>query len=223
MKFCFSSFLLLVFAFGVFGQNYQQPDKDIGADLVVVTAVKSNLRDFASTNSKVITTFPKETRLILVTRNESEGFYEVANIYTLEKGWMHKSTIQIFLTNLKGACPNSSESYVPPPVVRVPKPISKTIVPKGNGDSVFTEEYVGGNSEPTLEIENRTVKTLTFNIGGVSYYISSGKTQTINLEPGTYSYTVTAPGVRDYNGTDGFGKNYRYTWAFTIVTRTVPR
>lgn len=95
-------------------QSYQTAEKDVGVDVVSVNSIKSNLRESPSTTGKIITTFPKLTRLLLVSRTEVGGWYEVANIYTLEKGWMHGSTIDISLTNRKADCPVTVTPYSPP-------------------------------------------------------------------------------------------------------------
>ncbi len=113
-------FIAVLSLFGVIApcaaQSYQTTEKDIGVDIVSVKAIKSNLRDSPGTLGKVITTFPKLTRLLLVSRNDVGGWYEVANIYTQEKGWMHASTIDIYLTNRKADCPASAASPYSPPV-----------------------------------------------------------------------------------------------------------
>jgi hypothetical protein len=226
MKLYPSTILILIFVFGALGQNYQQIEKDIGADLVTVTAVKSNLRDFPATYAKVITSYPKETKLILVSRNENGGWYEVANIYTLEKGWIHKSTIQVYLSNLKSDCValnTSPKTPPPPPPLNVPVAISREVKKDDGSPSPFSAEYVSEDFPTTIEIENRTALTLNLTFGGAKYNIRGGQTKAITVEGGTYNFTASAPGVRSLTGQKGFEKGYRYSWTFIIVTRTVTR
>lgn len=48
--------------------------------------------------------------MVFVNRTEVNGWYEVANIYTAERGWMHKSTIFLLLTNNKNNCVSKSSN-----------------------------------------------------------------------------------------------------------------
>ncbi len=96
--------LVLVFSYiTVNGQitNNQSLDKDSGVDFVVVKNENVNLRGLASTTSQIVTLIQKKERLILLNRQNDNGFYLVGDITRSVKGWIYKDFIEIWLTNEK--------------------------------------------------------------------------------------------------------------------------
>ena len=72
------------------------------------------------------------------------------------------------------------------------------------------------NSE--IEIENKTNKHVTINIGSSIYKYYPHEKRTITLSPGTYDITASSPGLLPYIGNDKVDAGNKYSWYFYIKT-----
>lgn len=72
------------------------------------------------------------------------------------------------------------------------------------------------NSE--IEIENKTNKHVTINIGSSIYKYYPHEKRTITLSPGTYDITASSPGLLPYIGNDKVDAGKKYSWYFYIKT-----
>jgi uncharacterized protein YgiM (DUF1202 family) len=138
------SFLILVLIFGCFismamGQpKYNQsPEKDFGVDFVIVRNENVNLRSNSSTSSAIVALIQKKERLILLNRNNENGFYLVGDLTRSVKGWIHSDFIEIWLTNGK-----NDEEPKKSAEIKLPKPI----LPACNESQSFS------NNDPGMDM-----------------------------------------------------------------------
>ena len=78
-----------------------------------------------------------------------------------------------------------------------------------------------GSSEsynPELNIKNKSNYTMTLRIGYSSYKFAPYSSKTIEVSPGTITFTASSPGVIPYVGKDVVQANYSYDWIFYVST-----
>lgn len=190
--------LTLLFASFLFAQE---------DEVVTFISIKSNLRGTPTNQGLVITTANRgETGVII---KKAGAWYLIQMPKYV--GWVHGNNIQ-------------TEDGVGETIVPLEKVIKPTPVPRGSyipesGSSPFSSEYVGGNMPPKIQIENKTIKTLTIIFGGVKFVIPKETSKEIVIDPGAYRYDASAPGVNSLSGTKQFDTGYRYVWTFVIITR----
>ena len=72
--------------------------------------------------------------------------------------------------------------------------------------------------KPLVEMVNTTAQPLTVMLGeAITVTIEAGGEQTRELEPGTYDYTASVPGLPPLSGRLAFERHYRYTWTFWLA------
>jgi regulator of sirC expression with transglutaminase-like and TPR domain len=93
---------------------------------------------------------------------------------------------------------------------------TKAIPTSKEDNSPFSAVYVGGNRPPTVEIVNGTNRLMNMVLNGKLYKIVAGGSETVVLEPGTHSFSVSAVRVHTFSGSRTFDRGYIYTWRFFI-------
>ena len=147
-----------------------------------------NFRTQPNTNCTIINSLPRGTALFVISKEKSNGFYQVINIETNKEGYIHSSFVQL------------------------DKPLPK------NEQGIFTPVGKTNTSSPIIKIHNNTSKTLTLKLNDKLYTFSPNQRRTLTLSSGSYSYRASAPGVIPDYGTEVMQSNYEYEWSFYIST-----
>ena len=147
-----------------------------------------NLRECPSTNCDILANIPKGSA-VFTKIDSNDDFVKILYIDKDLYGYVSKK----FLSNFKE--------------VKVDKEGVLKVVGKSN------QTY---NSE--VEIENRTNKHVTINIGSSIYKYYPHEKRTITLSPGTYDITASSPGLLPYIGNDKIDAGKKYSWYFYIKT-----
>ena len=79
-----------------------------------------------------------------------------------------------------------------------------------------------GFTKTEVNISNETDRVLTIVLGRGRYRIGAGRSQMVTLEPGSYNYRASAPGLVTIAGKRTFERGYSYTWSFRRAARPVP-
>ena len=85
-------------------------------------------------------------------------------------------------------------------------------------NGVFTKTGESYETDPQLDITNKTSKPITVTINGKDFSFGPGAKQRIECEAGTVSVMASAPGVIPYIGKDYVEGNSTYSWEFFIRT-----
>lgn len=189
-KLFFLSILFSLFSFSAYSQ-----------DLVTVISIKANLRGTPDVKGAVVTTVNQGEVHELI-KQKGAWFLIQTPKYV---GWVQGNSLKL------GTEENNSYT-----VERRPKP-KTTRITETEGDSPFTSQYIGGDSSQVV-VKNDSYKNMTLWFGGVRYLIPSKTSKTFVIDPGTYEYSATAPGVRSLSGSQGFERGHLYSWTFYIVT-----
>ena len=86
-----------------------------------------------------------------------------------------------------------------------------------NGQGPFQATYDEGLTNSEVIIQNDTGVLITVQLTGptkASLKVKPHQSETVNLDPGTYTYKATADGVTPATGKASFAKKHRYTWTF---------
>jgi uncharacterized protein YgiM (DUF1202 family) len=148
-----------------------------------------NFRQGPGTEYEVISLLKAGTQIFIVSVDAENDFYNIIDIENDREGYVHKSFIKL-----------------------------GQIVEK-NESGLFTPSGKTSTYNPEIEIFNNTLLTLTLKLNSETYIFSSKQKRTITLNPGTYNYRASAPGVIPNIGTEFMESNMGYTWQFYIVTQ----
>jgi hypothetical protein len=116
-------------------------------------------------------------------------WYKVIHVKSNREGFIHESTVSIYPTQNRKS-PLTIQGY-----------------------------YSGGNTNPSIEVNNDTPKVMTLKMNETRYVFSPQETKTITLTPGKYNFYASSPNVIPDFGEQDFQTGYKYTWRFYIVTR----
>lgn len=147
-----------------------------------------NFRKGPSTDYGIISSLKQGTQIFIVSLDTENDYYNIIDIATNKEGYIHKSFVKL------GELVEKNESGM--------------FTPSGQ-----TEKY-----NPEIEIFNNTSLTLTLKLNSEIYAFSPKQKRTITLDPGSYNYRASAPGVIPNIGTENMESNMGYTWQFYIVT-----
>lgn len=149
-----------------------------------------NFRQGPGTEYAVISLLKAGTQIFIVSVDAENDFYNIIDIENDREGYVHKSFVKL-----------------------------GQIVEK-NESGLFTPSGKTSTYNPEIEIFNNTLLTLTLKLNSETYIFSANQKRTITLNPGTYNYRASAPGVIPNIGTEFMESNMGYTWQFYIVTKS---
>lgn len=152
------------------------------------TITNLNLRECPSINCDILANIPKGST-IFTKIDSNEEYIKILYIDKDLYGYVNKKYIANFQE------------------VKVDKEGVLKVV--GNSAQASTSE---------VEIENRTNKHVTINIGSSIYKYYPHEKRTITLSPGTYDITASSPGLLPYIGNDKIDAGKKYSWYFYIKT-----
>ncbi|MGQ9625400.1 MAG: hypothetical protein ACUVV0_00650 [Anaerolineae bacterium] len=109
-----------------------------------------------------------------------------------------------------------------PPMLPTETPTpSPTLLPSPTPSATpvqpFVAVYEPGLTKPIVEIVNGTGRELTISLGTEVITVPLGGRTQREVEPGTYPYTASVPGLTPTSGVVIFKSQYRYTWNFWIA------
>jgi hypothetical protein len=148
-----------------------------------------NFRSAPETSSQVFSSLVPGTPLFIVSTELRNGYYEVVNIETNQEGYVHHKYVEI------------GEEVA------------------ANTEGIFTPVLTGAGNNPTLKILNNTNLTLTLKMNEQLYSFAPKESKEVTLNPGSYRYRASAPGVIPDHGIETLKRNYEYDWQFFIETR----
>ena len=152
------------------------------------TTGEVNMRPSPSTNSSIIKKLIAGSQIFIISSTPQNGFYNIIDIETNKEGFVHKNYVTL------SQKVDASEGGLFTPV----KTISQT--------------------NPSVEVFNRTSKILTLKLNEVSYVFKPMEKRIISLRSINYNYIASAPGVIPAVGTESLQSNMSYSWEFFIVT-----
>lgn len=147
-----------------------------------------NLREGPSTDYGIITKIPKNAFVFYDDEDSEDGFLRVIFIDKDISGYISAR----FVSNYKEVEVDQS----------------------GQLQMVGSSE----SYNPELNIKNKSNYTMTLRIGDSSYKFAPYSSKTIEVSPGTITFTASSPGVIPYVGKDVVQANYSYDWIFYVST-----
>jgi uncharacterized protein YgiM (DUF1202 family) len=147
-----------------------------------------NFRLGPGTDYGIISSLKSGTQIFIVSLETENDFYNIIDIATDKEGYVHKSYVKL-----------------------------EDIVEK-NEMGMFTPNGKSSSDNTEIEIFNNTSLTLTLKLNNEKYTFTPKQKKTITLNPGTYDYRASAPGVTPNIGTEYMESNMGYTWEFYIIT-----
>jgi hypothetical protein len=169
-----------------------QTRRDVGADQAVPTRNGANLFEEAYSSATVIKKVSNNDTLILINREPRKGWYDVIDVRSGREGWVQKNDVDITLS----------------------KEAQRT--------AKFSEEYLGTDSDPRVDVVNKTGNSLELKVDQTHYTVQPKSQISVSTPPGTFGFYATEPGIIPALGSQEFKRGYQYTWTFWIETRVVP-
>jgi hypothetical protein len=80
-------------------------DDDFGVDMAIVKVDSANMRGIPSTNGELVRKLPRRSMLVLITRDATEGWYNVVDARSGLDGWVHGELVDLRLTSRAAATP----------------------------------------------------------------------------------------------------------------------
>ena len=148
---------------------------------------KTNLYEGPGTDYNTLMSLKTGTQIFNISLNEENEFYNVIDLVTNTEGFVQKSKVKI-----------------------------GDVVYK-NDQKIFTPSGKIHSYNPEVQIYNNTNLTLTLKLNDVNYTFSPQESQTLTLQPGSYEYRATAPGVVPNFGSEYLEKNEGYSWRFYLI------
>lgn len=146
-----------------------------------------NFRQGPGTDQEIISSLKPGTQIFIVSLETQNDFYNVIDIATDKEGYIHKSFVKL------GGLVEKNET------------------------GMFTPSGKTSSNYPEIAIFNNTSLTLTLKLNNEAYNFIPQQKRTITLNPGTYNYRASAPGVIPNIGTEHIESNMGYSWEFYIV------
>jgi hypothetical protein len=146
-----------------------------------------NFRQGPGTDQEIISSLKPGNQIFIISLETQNDFYNVIDIATDKEGYIHKSFVQM------GDLVEESET------------------------GMFTPGGKISNHNPEIEIFNNTSLTLTLKLNSEAYNFPPQQKRTLTINPGTYNYRASAPGVIPNIGTEYMESNMGYSWEFYIV------
>lgn len=147
-----------------------------------------NFREEPATDNGIISSLKQGTQIFIVSLETENDFYNIIDIATDKEGYIHKSFIKL------GDLVEKNERGM--------------FTPSGKTSTYNTE----------IEIFNNNSMTLALKLNSETYSLAPKQKGTITLNPGTYNYRASAPGVIPNIGTEYMKSNMGYIWQFYIIT-----
>jgi len=133
-------------------------------------------------------TLKRGDALVILSKFGASDWLNVIDVDTGVQGWVYKGHVEIYLSA------------------------------KGQPSTpVFEEQRTAGDSDPEVNVKNDSDRTLSLQLGPITYSIPPNSEQTIYLKEGSYKYLGMAPGVLPAMGNDFFSRGYVYSWRFYIA------
>ncbi|HCS21250.1 MAG TPA: hypothetical protein DIW47_11935 [Bacteroidetes bacterium] len=147
-----------------------------------------NFRQGPGTDFTIISSLKQGTQIFIVSLDLENNFYNILDISSNKEGYVHKD------------------------YVKIGKQVEQ------NDPGMFTPNGSSATTNPELEIFNNTTLHLTLKLNNTVYTFAPKEKKTITLNPGTYAYRASAPGVMPNIGTEYMAGNTAYSWQFYIVS-----
>lgn len=164
---------------------------DLGFDAAFVTQT-ATVRDTPRATGKILLSVKRGDILSLVSRSDSNNWFQVVDEKTGIEGWIDGKAIVNKLTG--------NEETGPP------------LLETGAGASA--------SANPVVSITNLEEKTtLRLRINGTLYQIPPQSTKILNLPPGKMAYYGWSPGIRPAIGNNMLERGKQYSWTFKINRR----
>lgn len=80
-------------------QNYLSAEQDVGFDIARTIVADATIRTEPKDIAPIVTTFKSNYSLTLLNRKTVGGWYEVSDINTLKRGWIHGNQITLSYSN----------------------------------------------------------------------------------------------------------------------------
>lgn len=146
-----------------------------------------NFRQGPGTDQEIISSLKPGTQIFIVSLETENDFYNIIDIATDKEGYIHKLFVQ------RGDLVEKNET------------------------GMFTPSGKTSNINPEIAIFNNTSLTLTLKLNSEAFNFFPQQKRTLTLNPGTYNYRASAPGVIPNIGTEYMESNMGYSWEFYIV------
>jgi hypothetical protein len=173
-------------------QRLYRPREDAGVDIAISVRGQIPLMDRPNADALRILTISERDILALLNREATDGWLNVIHVRSGKEGWVNRDDVHITLTKHPS----------PPPV--------------------FSEENVGTDADPEVNVLNKTNRELTLKIGETHYTVRAGDSLKVSHSAGTWRFYASAPGVIPDFGTEDWGRGHRYEWTFWVETIVVP-
>lgn len=143
---------VLLILFLLFSLNVSA-DQDVGVDIGMVLTQRAQLRLEPDKNSKPVRTLQHGNVVVILDREDTEGWLNVLDVETAKEGWVLKKVLKIKLTQNPSQGPN------------------------------FQTEYIPSLISPEVAIENASHKDLNLKVGSKIHQISAHSNRTVTFEP----------------------------------------
>jgi hypothetical protein len=80
-------------------------DDDLGVDMAIVKVDSANMRGTPATDGEVVGKLPRGSMLVLITREATEGWYNVVDARSGLDGWVHGPLVDLRLTSRTAGTP----------------------------------------------------------------------------------------------------------------------
>lgn len=149
-----------------------------------------NFREGSNSDTNIIGSLKPKTQIFIVSLEAKNNYYNVIDITTDREGYVHKS------------------------YVLVGELVSKS------SESVFSTTGKSTTYNCDVKIFNNTSKTMSLKMNEDMFYFKPYETKNMEMNPNSYDFRASAPGVIPYIGKEKLNSNQGYSWEFYIVTST---
>ena len=147
-----------------------------------------NFREGSSSDDNIISSLKPKTQIFIISLETDNDYYNVIDIATDREGYVHKSYVKVGKVVIK-----SNESV---------------FLPTGKSTSYNCD----------VKIFNNTSKTMSLKMNDDMFYFKPYETKNMEMNPNSYDFRASAPGVIPYIGKEKLNSNQGYSWEFYIVT-----
>jgi uncharacterized protein YgiM (DUF1202 family) len=163
--------------------------QDFGVDIGIVIPAKTKLRSEASKESAELVVLKKGNVVVLLNKEETDGWLNVVDVDSAKEGWLLAKTLNVQYTQNPSKGPN------------------------------FQTEFIPELTAPEVSVKNASNIDLNLKVGSQIYPILANSQKVIPIQAGLYKYYASAPGVIPALGERNFEVGYRYSWEFWVETR----
>ena len=165
--------------------------RDVGADLAIPVRSMVAFVEEPDASAATIRKVSERDTLVLIDREPRNGWYDVIDVRSGREGWVNQNDVEIIFT-------------------KHPEASAK-----------FSEEYLGSDAAPKVDVVNQTSDSLDLKVGQTYYTVQPKSQISVPIPAGTFSYYATEPGVIPAMGKQEFKRGYGYTWTFWVETHVV--